>query len=262
MIHSRGRALAFVMLLGLPFLLGGAERGQEAEPAPFEIRLPPEIRSEQVQATYFLGGPFGAHGDFLKAEPELNAYQIGTSVNHQAAESLMVILYAPGCQIVTISVHSLSGSERAADVTCEDLPPITFNGRVELPEALRRRPYEVEVTYMAYWAHGFFGIADGAVTTFLLARVTPDEGGAFQVPLPNFAKDAVTESFHRDAGLRFIARERDTGNIVSLLAPANVQGKNLHDLPIKPKYPTEVIFKPVPESPQNQTAGPMRKEAH
>jgi hypothetical protein len=115
---------------------------------------------------------------------------------------------------------------------------------------------------MAYWAHGFFGIADGAVTTFHVARVTPDEGGAFQVPLPNFAKDAVTESFHRDAGLRFTARERDTGNILSLLAPANVPGNNLRDLPIKPKYPSEVIFKPVPESPQNQTAGPTRKEAH
>jgi hypothetical protein len=249
------------MLLGLPLHLAEAGRGQEAEPAPFEIRLPPEIRSEEVQATYFLGGPFGAYGDFLKAEPEVNVYQIGTSVNHQAAGSLMIIVYAPGCQIVTIRVPSLSESERATDVTCEDLPTITFNGRVELPEALRRRPYEVEITYMAYWAHGFFGIQDGMVTTFHLARVTPDEGGAFQVPLPNFTKDAVTVSFHRNAGLRFIARERETGNIRAFLAPANVQGKNLNDLPIKPKYPTEVIFKPIAESPQNHVVGGTPKEA-
>ena len=258
MIRTASRAFASVMLLGLPFLLGGAGRGQEEEPAPFEIRLPPEIRSEQVQATYSLSGPFGVHRDFLRAEPEVNVYQIGTSVNHQAAESLKVILYAPGCQIVTISVRSLSGSERAADVTCEDLPPITFNGRVDLPEALRRRAYEVEITYMAYWAHDFFGIQDGVITTFHLARVTPDEGGAFQVPLPNFTKDGATESFRRDAGIRFIARERDTGNLVSLLAPANVPGNNLYDLPIKPKYPSEVIFKPRAESSQNQTAGPTR----
>jgi hypothetical protein len=260
MIHPTGRGLAFLVLLGLPFLLGEAGRGQEEEPAPFEIRLPPEIRSEQVQARYYLTGRFGGSGSFLKAEPERNVYLIDTSVNHQAAETLKVILYAPGCQIVTLAVPSLSGSEKTADVPCEDLPPLTFNGRVELPEPLRHRPYEVEITYMAYWAHNFFGIEDGPVTTFDLARVTPDERGAFHVLLPNFTKDAVTESFHRDAGLRFVAREHNAGRILCLLGPANVQGKNMYDLPLKPKYPNEVIFKPVPESPQNQTAGPTLKE--
>lgn len=247
MIHSTNRALAFCMLMGLPFLFVEPSWGQKEEPAPFEIRLPSEIRSEQVQARYYLTGRFGSYGGSLKAEPERDAYLIDTSVNHQPAETLKVILYAPGCQIVTLKISSLSGSDKAADVPCEDLPPMTFNGRVELPEALRRRPYEVEITYMAYWAHGFFGITDGPVTTFDLARVAPDAGGAFHVQLPNFTKDAKTESFHRDAGLRFIAREPDTGSIVSFLAPANVQGKDPHDLPIKPKYPTEVIFKPVPE---------------
>ena len=130
---------------------------------------------------------------------------------------------------------------------------MTFNGRVELPEPLRTRPYEVEITYMAYWAHDFFGIADGPITTFHLARVTPDEGGAFQVLLPNFTKDVVTESFHRNAGLQFIARERHTGNIVSFLVPAKEEQKNLRDLPIKPKYPTPVVFKPEP--PQKQIIG-------
>jgi hypothetical protein len=261
MIHSTGRGLAIFMLVGLPFLLGEAGQGQEEEPASFEIRLPYEIRSEQVQIRYFQTGPFGGGGGFLKAEPERNSYQIGTSVNHQAAETLKVILYAPGCQIVTIAVRSLSESKRTADVSCEDLPTITFNGRVELSEALRRRPYEVEITYMAYWAHVFFGIEDGAVTTFDLARVTPDERGAFHVLLPNFTKDAVTESFHRNAGLHFIARERDTGNIVSLLVPANVQEKNWHDLPIKPKYPNEVIFKPIPKLPQKRAVGPTPEDA-
>ena len=260
MIHSTNRALAFCMLMGLPFLFVEPSWGQKEEPAPFEIRLPSEIRSEQVQIHYFLTGPFGGSGSFLKAEPEMNTYLIATTVNHQAAETLKVILYAPGCQIVTLKVPSLSESEKGADITCEDLPPMTFNGRVDLPEALRRRPYEVEITYMAYWAHAFFRTADGPVTTLDLARVAPDESGAFHVQLPNFAKDVVTESFHRDAGLRFTARDRDTGNIVCFLAPANVQGKDSHDLPIKPKYPSEVTFKPVPESPQNQTVGPARGE--
>ena len=135
---------------------------------------------------------------------------------------------------------------------------MTFNGRVELPEALRHRPYDVEITYMAYWANDFFRVADGPVAAFGLARVTLDQGGAFRVLLPNFAKDRVTESFRRDAGLRFTARERDTGSIVSFLAPANVQGTDRRDLPIKPKYPAEVVFKP--ESPRGQAGGPEPKE--
>jgi len=245
------RALTGSLLIGLVFIPVMGSRGQD-EPAPFEIRLPSEVRSEQVQARYFLTGPFGGHGDFVKAEPERNSYLIETSVNHQAAETLKMVLYAPGCQIVTFSVPSSADFEKGADVTCEDLPPMTFNGKVELTDALRGRPYDVEITYMAYWAHGFFHIADGPVTTFDIARASPDESGAFHVQLPNFAKDAVTESFRRDAGLRFTARLGDTGSIVSLLAPANLQGKNPNDLAIKPKYPSEVIFKPAPEAPQNQ----------
>jgi hypothetical protein len=261
MMHSTGRGLAFFVLMGVPFLLGEAGQRQEEEPAPFEIRLPPEIRSERVQLVYYLTGPFGGYGGLVKPEPERNSYLIETSVDHQAAETLKVIMYAPGCQIVTIALDTLPETEKSRDVSCEDLPPMTFNGRVELPEALRRRPYEVEIMYMPFWQYDFFHIPEGAAAMFRLARVTPDERGAFQVQLPNFSKDAVTESYHRNAFIRFAAVERDTGNLVCLLTPTNVQGKvSAYDLPIKPKYPNEVIFKPRTESPQNQVTGPAVKD--
>ncbi len=251
-------ALAVSISMGLLFFSPRACLGQDG-PAPFEIRLPSEVRSEQVQVRYYLTGPFGSYGNFLKPEPERNSYLIETSVNHQAADSLRVILYAPGCQIVTLSIDSISEAEKGADVNCEDLPPMTFNGRVDLPEALRNRPYELEITYMGYWAHSFFHIADGPVTSFILARVTPDEGGAFHVELPNFNKDRVTVSYRRNAGLQFIARELDTGNIVAILAPVNVHDNDSRDLAIKPKYPAEVIFKPVAESPANHSSGAKGK---
>ncbi len=236
-------------------------RGQDETP-PFEIRLPSEVRSEQVQVRYYLIGPFGSYGNFLKPEPERNSYLIETSVDHQAADSLRVVLYAPGCQIVTLSIASISEAEKGADVNCEDLPPMTFSGRVDLPEALRARPYEVEITYKAYWAHRFFRIPEGAATSFVVGRVAPDESGAFHVELPNFNKDSVTVSYRRDAGLQFIARELDTGNIVALLAPVNVHDNDSRDLAIKPKYPAEVIFKPAALSPQDRNAGPAGKDAH
>jgi hypothetical protein len=260
MMHSTGRGLAFFLLMGLPLLFGEAGRGQQEEPAPFEIRLPPEIRSEQVQLFYVLAGPSAGTSGWLKPEPERNSYLIDTSVDHHPADSLTGILYAPGCQIVIFTMRSLPESEKTKEVPCEDLPTITFNGRVELPEAPRRRPYEVEIRYMAFWTTDF--LHSMTVLRFRLARVTPDEHGAFHVQLPNFTKDAVTESYHRNAFIRFAAVEGDTGNFVCLLTPTNVQGKvSMYDLPIKPKYPTEVIFKPRAESPQNQMVGPAAEDA-
>jgi len=261
MRHFAIPALSVSIAMGLLFFSAHTGLGQD-EPAPFEIRLPSEMRSEQVQVRYSLTGPFGSYGGFLKAEPERSSYLIETSVNHQAADSLRVILYAPGCQIVTLSIASISEAEKGADVTCEDLPPMTFNGRVDLPETLRGRPYEIEITYMAYWAHSFFRIADGAVTSFVVARVAPDESGAFHVELPNFNKDLETISHRRDAGLQFIARELETDNIVAFLAPVNVHDNDSRDLAIKPKYPPEVIFKPAAQSPQDLNAGPAGKNAH
>jgi len=259
MNHST-RRLASLMFLGLPLLLAvGFSWAQEEEPAPFEIRLPPEIRSEQVQLFYVLAGPPAGTSGWLKPEPERNSYLIDASVDHHPADSLTAILYAPGCQIMTFTLRSSPESEKTREVYCEDLPTITFNGRVELPEALRRRPYEVEIRYMAFWTTDF--LHSMTVLRFRLARVTPDEHGAFHVQLPNFTKDAVTESYHRNAWIRFAAVERDTGNFVCLLTPANVQGKiSAYDLPIKPKYPNEVIFKPRAESPQNQIIGPKQEE--
>jgi hypothetical protein len=128
---------------------------------------------------------------------------------------------------------------------------------VELPEELRQRRYEVVIWYMPVWQLELFHITEGSVPMYHLARVTPDERGAFQVQLPDFSKDAVTESHHRNAFIRFAAVEHDSGNLVCLLTPTNVQGKvSMHDLPIKSKYPNEVIFRPRSESPQTQVTEP------
>jgi hypothetical protein len=88
MIHSTGCRLAFFFLTGLPLLIIEAGRAQEEEPAPSEFRLAPEIRSQQAQVSYCLSGAFGGQGSFLKAERETNAYLLGTTVNHQAADAL------------------------------------------------------------------------------------------------------------------------------------------------------------------------------
>jgi hypothetical protein len=171
---------------------------------------------------------------------------IPTVVDHKAADRLQVILYARGCQIVTFDVRLPVEAEQTTEIPCADLPTMTFHGRVEMPESLRRRPYDILIRYLPFWQFGFFHLAGGVgATEFRLALVTPDERGAFDVQLPNFSKDSVTASYHRDAFIRFAAVEHDSGNLLCLLTPANVQGgvyKN--DLPIQSKYPKEVVLRP------------------
>ena len=253
MSHPTRRRLALVMFLALPLLVAeGSSLAQQQEAATFEMRLPPEIRSEQVQYVYHLMGPFLNYCGRERAEPERNSYLIETSVDHQAADRLQVILYAPGCQIVTFEVRLSPEEERSREIPCEDLPSITFHGRVEMPETLRRRPYDILIRYMPFWQYGFFHLAEGEATEFRLALVTPDEHGAFDVQLPNFSKYAVTESYHRNAWIRFAAFGHGGGDLLCLLTPANVQGGgSRYDLPIQSKYPKEVVFRPragVPEA--------------
>lgn len=118
-----------------------------------------------------------------------------------------------------------------------------FSGKVDLPGDIGKQLYDLDIAYMAYWAHQFFGIEDGFVTTIRLARVTPDQDGMFELQLPDFSKDAMTKSSQLDAGIEFIAREQRTGNILTFLEPANVKPK-VWSLPVKQSYPIRVVLRP------------------
>lgn len=233
--------------LALPCLLIGPEGffPAQQQAAPFEIRLPPEIRSEQVQYVYHLMGPSLNFSSLGRTEPERNSYLIPTVIDHHTADKLQVILYASGCQMVTFDVRLPAPVEQTTEMPCADLPPMAFHGRVEMPETLRRRPYDITIGYLPSWQNDFFHFSGGPAAEFRLGLVTPDERGAFDVQLPNFSKDAVTESYRRNAWIRFAAVEHDSGNRLCLLTPANLQGRDSkEDLPIQSKYPKEVVLRP------------------
>jgi hypothetical protein len=79
-------------------------------------------------------------------------------------------------------------------------------------ELVRENNAESVVNYMAYWAHGFFGIADGFVTEFRLATVSPDANGVFQVELPYFSADDEASPSRRRAGFWLMLRDSKTWN--------------------------------------------------
>ena len=53
----------------------------------------------------------------------------------------------------------------------------------------------MQLRYLAYWSHAFFGIGDGPVLSIAIAEVVPDHDGRFAVEVPDFANDGVTKSY-------------------------------------------------------------------
>jgi len=216
--------------------------GVEENPE-FEIMLPLSIDSQQVQIRYYLTGAFGGYGSFTRSESGKHEYRIPTVVDGQPANTFKAVVYAPGCQIETISILPLSDLPRVADFSCEELPAHDFTGRISQLESLRGRQYHVEINLMAHWGLDFFGIADGIVPTFEIARVIPDDQGVFHVQLPDFSEDRVTRSFGMDsAELQFNAREEGTGNILGMLEPVDVQENPQGNLRLRSDYGGEVRF--------------------
>jgi hypothetical protein len=100
------------------------------------------------------------------------------------------------------------------------------------------------VNYSAYWAHDFYGICDGAVTTFV-AKASPDATGAFSVDLPIFFDDERASPQHQ-GGFRLILRDATTWNTIALNLQPERREVQLEQgsLRIQSHYPNSLKFTP------------------
>jgi hypothetical protein len=238
--------LLLQLAVGILLARGSQAGGQESAGSQrgFEIAIPPTVKSEQVEIRYYLSGAFGGYGSFVRAKPETREYRIDTIVEGHPANTLKAIVVAPGCQIATISVPVLSSSSRKTAFTCEPVVSPAFIGRIQQPESLRGHEYEVEISWMSPGAMGFFGYADGIEPSFRITSVTPDSDGSFHVQLPALIRDPATSSFVSDLDtFAFVAREKNTGNILGMLEPTDVRENQSGRLRLLSAYPDEVIFR-------------------
>jgi hypothetical protein len=183
------------------------------------LLLPPNIPSETVQISYFLIGPFGGYGSHTKLAPGLQSYEIPASVEGKTASEIRIV-YAAGCEIKTFVLPLSEASRVKQKFECNRASKVLLSGQIVPVELARRDNAELVVDYMAYWAHGFFGIADGMVTRFRLATVSPDSDGVFHVELPYFSTDVADFSSPRRATFSLMLRDSKTWNrIASDLEP-------------------------------------------
>jgi hypothetical protein len=234
------------ILLGMAGLL--PQSAQTPETASFlpsvSISLPPDILSETVQISYFLVGPFGGYGGYAAQRTGVHSYEIPTMEDGKAATEIRMIVYASGCEIQQFVIPLTEHSRVSQEFPCQPVEIVKLSGHIVPDILVRDTNAELVVTYMAYWAHGFYGIRDGLVTEFHLATVSPDANGMFQVDLPYFSADAEASSPQQRASFRLMLRDSKNWNHIAPNLEPEKQELRLqeHGLRIRSHYPDDLLF--------------------
>jgi hypothetical protein len=156
-----------------------------ADGPPFVfITLPRNIPSETVQIAFFSIGPFGGYGGYNTRQSGVTSYQIPAVVDGKAASEIRAIVYSPGCAIKTFVIPLNRLPLVWRDFECQRVDTVRLLGQIAPQDFARHANAELVFTYMAQWSHEFFGIGDGAITQFELAKVAPTADGTFDVELP------------------------------------------------------------------------------
>jgi hypothetical protein len=172
-----------VVLVGIAALLTGTTQtpARAEDSLSVSISLPPDFPSETVQISYFLIGSFGGYGGYAAQRTGVHSYEIPTIVQGKAATEIRMVVYASGCQIQQFVIPLAEHSRVSQEFSCQPVQTVKLSGRIVPDELVRDNHAELVVTYMAHWAHRFFGITDGPVTGFRLATVSPDANGMFEI---------------------------------------------------------------------------------
>jgi hypothetical protein len=212
------------------------------------INLPSDFQSENVRINYFMVGPFGGYGGVLKQQRNLHAYQVNASVNGQAAKSVKLIAYVPGCQITTFDLVLSGAANQERELQCRPLPSVSIVGQITSKEAFQGKATEVEIKYVPVWADKFFGLSSGVGVSLPISLAVPDKDGAFKIHIPDLSQDAVVSgSPESERGtFQLLLRESATGKILGALQAADSSAAS-PGLDIRSSYPSVLQFTAVQE---------------
>jgi hypothetical protein len=241
-----GRSL---LLAGLgAAALGAGLSGSQHESSERSIRLrfPDRADLTGLSIQYFLAGPFGGFGNFVRTTPDVREYALETWRNDQPGRTLKAIIYCPGYRIVLLTESLLHGRHReVVSVYLEPLRKVPLSGRlIWVPHG---PDLTIEAVYLAKWGHQFFGIIDGPVASFTVATSKVAVDGTFELDIPDLARDPVVMSFGQGdlrGVLRLRARETKTGNIPYVLESVEQPGR--FGLPVSEAYPRGLLLVAAP----------------
>jgi hypothetical protein len=234
--------IAFIALFASPAHIGRANTPVVSSSPSFLLRLPARVDTTGLQIRYFMSGAFGGVGGYVRTAPGVHAYVIDTSYESKLARTLKVIVYCPGYGIELINIPSLADSSpNGAFVELKPLPSVELSGKIVGPEGSARKDFKIDVYYLAYWAHEFFGIGDGPVVAFKLASAVAPQNDSFSVSIPDFARDPALASIKEKGPLSLVARELMTGDSVYTLESAERLGTDA-EFEIATKYNELLLY--------------------
>ena len=91
------------------------------------------------------------------------------------------------------------------------------------------------------WYHRFFGIGDGEVQQFKVAKVQLDGEGRFQAQIPDFSKDIVTTQMQHAYLAVLIVQHSGGDRVQSVLPSTDLLYRNV-GLKILSSYSSEISF--------------------
>lgn len=172
----------------------------------------------------------------METKRDQREYRITLAVDGNVADTVKAIAFMPGCRIVTLSVP-VTAADLTQELKCVPVKNVKLHGWVSPYTQEQVNEGQITVSYMAYWAHQFFGIADGMVTMFNIGTARMDASGAFELDLPDLSADGNM----REASFNFILRHRTTWNIIAMLKPEG-RLRALMGLKVLNEYPAAVHF--------------------
>lgn len=219
-----------------------------AAPTPtINIKLAPEIHSEDVSISYVLYGSFGAAGANVTPKPNVSEYRIDPVHDGKLAASVKGVIYAVGCEFDTFEADVTEDAAIEIPYACTALPTVSLAGHIAHSRLYRRRDLEVVVRYLGEWQCRFFELLDCMVPQMELGRAPVNENGEFEVTIVDFSPEQKIRPRHK-AELWVILRDAKTWNPIGEgLRPAReFRTQSTAGLAIKPFYPPPVEFEIVP----------------
>lgn len=236
-------------MTALASLAVSAAWSSDDHPLPrVSLVIPADVSSEKIEISYFMSGPFGGYGGSLPQEPNLHTLIVNASVDAVAAKRIRIIAYVPGCEFTTFDIELAGAATVERRLNCRRLPTVALSGQVGRELVPAGKSADVEIVYIANWAHPFFGVTDGMVPMFHVAAAVPDGSGRFRANLPDLLKDPVVSSVgngRSPGGFQLLLRDKESGNILGFLQPTEYESPENYLLP-KSEYRNPILFNAVP----------------